>query len=135
MRIFFVSITVFAVAFLVFMSIYKFPTDTDAHNLESAGKNAYKMLGCILGIWLAYEIDVNYTHFNTKAVWWIQILKLVIGILPILAIKSGLKEPLYLLIGQNYVADGVRYFLLTTFAGCVWPLTFPLFNRLAKGKK
>ena len=135
MRIFFASITAFAVAFLVFMSVYKFPNDTDAHNLESAGKNAYKMLGCILGIWLTYEIDVNYSHFDTEAIWWVQILKLVIGILPILAIKSGLKEPLYLLIGENYIADGVRYFLLTAFAGCVWPLTFPLFNRLAKGKK
>ena len=135
MRIFFASITAFAVAFLLFMNFYNFPADTDAHNLESAGKNAYKMLGCILGIWLAYEIDINYTHFDTKAVWWVQVLKLVIGILPILSIKSGLKQPLYMLIGENYLADGIRYFLLTAFAGCVWPLTFPLFNRLAKGKK
>ena len=134
MRIFFASITAFAVAFIVFMSVYKFPADTDAHNLESAGANAYKMLGCILGIWLAYEIDTNFTHFDTKSAWWVQVLKLVIGLLPILAIKAGLKEPLYLLIGENYAADGIRYFLLTAFAGCVWPLTFPLFNRLAKCK-
>ncbi len=135
MRIFFASITAFAVAFLLFMTFYSFPADTDAHNLESAGKNAYKMLGCILGIWLTYEIDTNYTNFDTKSVWWVQVLKLVIGILPILSIKAGLKQPLYQLLGENYFADGLRYFLLTAFAGCIWPLTFPLFNRLAKGKR
>ena len=135
MRIFFASITAFSVIFLIFMSVYKFPADTDAHNLESAGKNAYKMLGCLLGIWLSYEVDTNYTHFNTKSVWWVQVLKLFLGLIPILAIKAGLKEPLYVIIGENYIADGIRYFLLTAFAGCIWPLTFPIFNRIAKGKK
>ena len=64
-----------------------------------------------------------------------QILKLVLGLLPVLAIKAGLKQPLYALIGNEYVADGIRYFLLTAFAGCVWPLTFRWWGKIGKIRK
>ena len=47
-------------------------------------------------------------------------------------IKAGLKAPLHAILGGHYVADGIRYFLMTAFAGCVWPLTFPLFGKLGK---
>lgn len=123
-----------AAAFLVFVNVYPFPADVDPHNLESGVKNAYKITGCILGLWIAYEVDESYTHFDTKAVWWAQVLKLVLGLLPILAIKSGLKAPLYALFGGSLMADGVRYFLLTAFAGAVWPMTFRFFGGVKKKK-
>ena len=72
----------------------------------------------------------NYTHFETKAVWWAQILKLLVGLIPVLLIKTFLKTPLQSLVGDPYVADGIRYFLLTTFAGAVWPITFRFWNKL-----
>ena len=132
MRIFMGFTVALAVAFLLFVHLYPFPSDIDPHNFDSGMKNAYKMLGCLLGLWLAYEVDMSYTHFDTKAVWWIQIIKLILGLLPVLAIKSGLKEPLYALISNTYVADGLRYFLLTAFAGAVWPLTFKWWRKIGK---
>ena len=134
MRIFFASLTAVGGLFLAFVLLYPFPTDTDPVNLESGVKNAYKILACVLGLWLAYEVDEKWTKFETDAVWWAQLLKLLLGLLPILAIKSGLKAPLYALFGGNFLADGVRYFLLVVFAGCVWPLTFSFFARLGKKK-
>ena len=134
MRIFFASLTAVGGLFLAFVLLYPFPTDTDPVNLESGVKNAYKILACVLGLWLAYEVDEKWTRFETDAVWWAQVLKLLLGLLPILAIKSGLKAPLYALFGGNFLADGVRYFLLVVFAGCVWPLTFSFFARLGKKK-
>ncbi len=134
MRIFFAVMTAVGGLFLAFVLLYPFPADTDPVNLESGVKNAYKILACVLGLWLAYEVDEKWTRFETGAVWWAQILKLLLGLLPILAIKSGLKEPLYALFGGNFLADGVRYFLLVVFAGCVWPLTFSFFARLGKKK-
>ncbi len=132
MRIFFGAMIIFNIVYLLFVSLYKFPADTDLNNLEHGITNGYKMLGCILGLWISYEVDINYSKFDTKAVWWVQILKLAIGIIPILAIKSGLKEPLRMLIQNNFVADGIRYLLLTAFAGAIWPLTFKYFSKLKK---
>lgn len=132
MRIFMGCTVGLAIAFLLFVHLYSFPADIDPHNFDSGMKNAYKMLGCLLGLWLSYEVDMGYTHFYTKAVWWVQIAKLLIGLLPVLAIKSGLKEPLYLLISNTYVADGIRYFLLTAFAGAIWPMTFKWWKKLGQ---
>ena len=132
MRLFMTGAVVLSIAFLFFVNLYSFPSDIDAHNLQSGTKNAYKMLGCLLGLWLSYEVDSAYIHFDTQAVWWAQIIKLLLGLLPVIAIKAGLKEQLYALISSPYVADCVRYFLLTSFAGCVWPTTFQFWSKLGR---
>ena len=128
------AMTALALAYLAFVSLYAFPSDVDAANLASGTKNAYTMLGCTLGLWLTYEADSRYTHFNTQAVWWAQSLKLVPGLLILLAIKAGLKAPLYALLNGSYLADAIRYFLMVAFAGCVWPLTFRFFGKLGQKK-
>lgn len=132
MRIFLTTMTTLAFLFLLFVLHYQFPADIDVNNYEHGVKNAYKILGCILGLFLSYEIDLRFTNFETKASWWIQALKLIPGFLIILGIKAGAKEPLYALLGENYLADGIRYFFITAFAGTVWPMTFKWFARFDK---
>lgn len=134
MRILFASMLVLSAAFLAFVLLFKFPADADGENIAHGISNAYKIAGCVLGLWLAYELDERFIHFETTAVWWVQIIKLAAGLIPLLAIKSGLKAPLLALCGGNDIANGLRYFLITAFAGCVWPLTFKLFNRLSSKK-
>ena len=135
MRILFVVMTVLSAAFLAFVHVYVFPADVDAENLSHGTETAYKMLGVILGLWLSFEIDNKYVNFKTDAKWWVQILKLIVGVLPILAIKSGLKIPLYSILGNDLLADGIRYFLIAIFAGFIWPMTFKFWNRLSNIKK
>ena len=130
MRILMACILSLTVGYLLFVHLFPFPADVDADNLQHGIENAYKMLACLAALWLSYEVDIRWSRFETKAVWWVQLLKLVVGLLPVLAIKAGLKQPLYALIGNEYVADGIRYFLLTAFAGCVWPLTFRWWSKL-----
>ena len=130
MRIFMGCMTAMALLFLGYVLVYPFPADTDLYNLEHGIKNAYKIGGCILGLWVAYEVDERYTHFETKAVWWVQIWKLAAGLLILLGIKAGFKPILNALCGGNYVADGIRYFLIVIFAGCLWPMTFKGFAKL-----
>lgn len=125
-------LSILSLAFLFFAYLWPFPGDIDQHNLESGMKNAWKILGCLEGLWIAYEMDQRYLHFDTKAVWWAQILKLILGLIPLLLIKSLLKEPFYALFDGSFVADGVRYLLMVIFAGCIWPLTFPWFAKLGK---
>ncbi len=132
MRILFGVMLLCCVAHLGFVSFYQFPADIDAENLSHGISNGYKMLGCVLGIILAFEVDTRVTKFDTKAVWWAQLLKLGLGLIPILLIKGVLKAPLLALFNGHDIAGAVRYFLLTAFAGAVWPMTFKWFAKLGK---
>lgn len=134
MRILFAAMIIMAVLMVIFVSLYPFPADIDIENLAHGTKNAYKMLGCTLGIFIAYEIDVRYINFDTKATLPAQVLKLIIGLIPLLLIKEGMRAPLALIFGESYLADGVRYLLIVLFAGCVWPLTFKKFSTLFVSK-
>ena len=130
MRIFFLILSVLSGLFVIYALFFPFPADIDPHNLESGIENGYKILGCTVGLWVAYEADVRFIRFDTKAVWWSQILKLILGLILLLTIKSGMKSPLYALCNGNYLADGIRYFLMVLFIGCIWPLTFKFWGRL-----
>lgn len=117
--------------FLAFVSLYPFPADTDAVNLAFGVKNAHVMLGCMLGLWLSYEADLR-AGFDTRATLAGQALKLGLGLVLLLAIKSAGKAVLYPLLGAGGFADGLRYFLMVVFAGCLWPRTFPFWSRVGK---
>ena len=122
-------------AFVVFVEAYGFSADTDAENLASGIGNAWKMLGAVAGMTLAWLLDRRYIHFETQAVWWVQVIKVAVGMALLLAIKSGLKAPLLALLGHEGLAGGVRYFLLGLVAGAVWPLVFRPMSKWGKGKK
>lgn len=122
-------------AFVVFVEAYGFSADTDAENLASGIGNAWKMLGAVAGMTLAWLLDRRYIHFETQAVWWVQVIKVAVGMALLLAIKSGLKAPLLALLGHEGLAGGVRYFLLVLTAGAVWPMTFRPTSKWGKGKK
>ena len=122
-------------AFVVFVETCGFPADMDAENLASGIGNAWKMLGAVAGMTLAWLLDRRYIHFETQAVWWVQVIKVVVGMALLLAIKSGLKAPLLALLGHEGLAGGVRYFLLVLVAGAVWPLVFRPMSQWGKGKK
>ncbi|MBR6573972.1 MAG: phosphatase PAP2 family protein [Clostridia bacterium] len=134
MRLLLLCMVAASVGLLLFVTQYPFPADVDVANLEHGAKNAWKMLGCMLGVWLTYECDLRWTKFDTKAPLAGQILKLVLGFAILLAIKSGMKAPLHALFANDYLADGLRYFLMVAFAGCLWPLTFPTWAKIGKKK-
>lgn len=120
------------VGYVLFVEFYPFPADIDINNYESGLKNGYKMLGCFAALWLSYEVDVRWTHFDTKATPLAQVLKVILGLVGVLLIKTFAKAPLYALFDGALIADGIRYFLLAAFAGAIWPLTFPLFAKIKK---
>lgn len=123
-----------SVAYTLFTEFFPFPADTDPVNLASARKNAYTLLGALLGVALVYFVDCRKLHFDTKAVWWAQIFKTLLGLAVVLGVKAGLKAPLDALFGGHLAARAVRYFLVVAVAGIVWPMSFPFFGRLG-GKK
>ncbi len=123
-----------AFGLLLFVTKYPFPADVDEHNLESGIKNGYTMIGCIAGITLVYPLEKKYIRFETKAIWWAQILKVVLGLVVVLAVKEGLRAPLDAIFAGHMVSRAVRYFLIVAVAGGAWPLTFRRFAKMGEKK-
>lgn len=124
-----VLMTAMAVSYLCFVELYPFPADIDPERLLSGVNSGYTMIGCLVGLLVVYIVDEKWLHFPVKGVWWVQILKVLIGLLLVLAIKSGMKTPLNALFGE-YIGRAVRYFLMVVMAGIVWPLSFKVFAKI-----
>lgn len=125
------GMTVLAAAYLCFVEFYPFPADVDAHNLHSGMKNAYTLAGSLIGFLIVYYVDEKWLKFPVKAVWWVQIIKAVVGLALVLAVKEGLSSPLKNLLGE-FPGRMVRYFLIVIVAGILWPLSFRLFTKIGK---
>ena len=121
-----------SLAYLVFVQVYPFPADVDADNLAHAVENAWKLTGAIGGMLIAWWVDWKFIRFDTKAVWWAQLIKIVLGLAVVVGIKAGLKAPLIALIGNAGIANAVRYGLMVIFAGALWPLTFKFWGKCGK---
>ena len=121
--------------FLAYLELFPFPADLDGDNYASAIKNAYTFLGCFAGVLVVYAVDETRLHFTTKAVWWAQILKAVLGLAVVLLVKEGLRSPLEAIIGNIMIARAVRYFLIVVAAGILWPLTFRWFSKFGAKKE
>jgi membrane-associated phospholipid phosphatase len=120
-----------ALLFFVFVLFVLDPQNLDAHNYASGVKNAYTLMGSIFGMLVVYFVDEKWFHFEVKAVWWAQILKVVGGLALVLLLKEGLRAPLSTLLGE-YPGRAVRYFLMVLAAGILWPQTFRWFASLGK---
>ena len=101
---------------------------------EAGVHTAYTMFGTVLALALCRLVDAKFLHFETKAVWWAQIIKCVIGFALLMAIKVLLKQPLLALFHGSEIATAVRYFLMVAVGGILWPLTFRFWSRLGKQK-
>ena len=109
------------------------PAGSEDHaSIMNGQKNAYSLLGALLGFLIVYFVDEKKLHFDVRAPFFGQVCKLLLGLALTLGIKSGLKPLLRLVFGGSQAESAVRYFLLVLFAGIVWPLTFPFFARLGK---
>ena len=128
------SLTAIMLAYLCFIHFRSFPEEVfhvdNVHNYTSAVKNAYTLTGCMLGFLVVYTLDLRFIKFETEAVWWVQIIKAVGGLLLVLAVKELLKIPLNAILPENTWARLVRYFTIALVGGALWPMTFKYFSKL-----
>lgn len=127
------------VAQLAYLSFWSFPPSVyepeNIHNLLSAKENACSLLGCMLGFLVIYPLDYYKIRFSTKGVWWVQILKTVVGLCLVLAVKELTKSPLVWLCGGYALpARVIRYFLIAFVGGGLWPMTFGWWQKLGQKK-
>ena len=131
MKILIAVMLAMAVGMLVYVEWNPAGFAADDVNYLSGLKNAYTMLGCLIGVSVVYLVDYRYLKFQTDAIWWVQIIKAVLGLGVVLAVKEGLRAPLETLM-PVYPARAVRYFLIVIAAGIVWPATFKWFGKIGK---
>jgi len=123
-------------AFWAYLTIAGAPCaveDVNYDNYLNAVENAKKMTGATLGLLPVIYFDEKYFRFDTHAVWWAQVLKLVLGLGLVVGIKSGLKPLLNAVIPD--MADVVRYFVVVLTVGIVWPLSFRFWKHLGRNKE
>lgn len=126
------------IAYLCFVLFFPFSSEVYAadavHNLESARKNGFTLLGCAVGLVVVYTADLKWIKFETKAVWWAQILKVLGGLILVLLAKELLRAPLDALFDGHLIARSVRYFIMVIVGGALWPMSFRFFAKLGKNK-
>ena len=86
--------------------------------LEDCVKAAAAGVGFAVG----YFVERKWVKFNVQSVWWMQIVKVVVGLVGVVAIKSAIK-----MIGESMAVDALRYFLLIVWILAIWPMIFKAF--------
>lgn len=126
-------------AYLAYVCFYPFPREVflpeNIENLNSAQKNAFTLLGCLLGLITVYFADSKFIKFETKAVWWAQIIKVIVGLGLVIAAKELLRAPLEAIIPHVLTARLVRYYIMVIIGGVLWPMSFKFFSRLGRKKE
>ena len=94
-------------------------------------KGAYMLFGTTFGLLAGGYIEKRFINFDPKSKWWVQIIKVVVGLALVLALRVGLKKLLGL-ISSDSSMDAIRYFAMSFFALGVYPLFFNLFRKRDK---
>ena len=104
----------------------------DAENWSEAVKNLNLCFGCMLAAAVGEPLERNKIQFETKAVWWAQILKVVLGFAIVMGLRAALKPVMTALFGTLGIANAIRYFVIAIFALDIWPMTFRWFAKLGQ---
>ena len=127
--------TLVAIAYLCYLNLWKFPEEVRSNaNYTEGLANGWKLFGALVGLIVAYTVDEHKIHFSEQAPLLGQICKVVLGLVLIVGIKSGLKA-LFGLFSDGAFWDAARYFVIVVFAGVVWPLSFPLWQKVGRKAK
>jgi undecaprenyl-diphosphatase len=127
-----VILAVLSLAYALFVTLHRFPADTDADNLASAVKTGWTMVGTGLGMVASLHLERRYVNFDCKACWWAQLIKVVGGLALILAVRAGLKPVLAAVFGGAQFQHAIRYFCMVIVGAVLWPMTFRWFASLGK---
>lgn len=86
-------------------------------------KDASVLFGTAFGLFAGSIVERRFIDFDTKARWWVQIIKVVLGLAIVLGLRMALK-PALALISDSPLMDGARYFLMSFVAIAVYPILF-----------
>ena len=123
------------VALILYIELAPMPANAIPQFSLDCYDSGYKMVGGAVGFAVVLWLERKYINFSVKAVWWAQLLKLVLGLGVVIAVRILLKTPLLALFGGHDVGNAVRYFLMVLVGGALWPMTFKFFGKLGQKKE
>ena len=115
----------------------------DAGNYASGIKNLWQLIGATLAVWLAFEADEGWLHYDTRALWWAQLLKIAGGCILVLGLQLGIQKVLGYSSKDLTLDNMTKMGFIACFANFIamgagtilWPITFKWFSKLGyKGK-
>lgn len=121
-----------AVSSLIFLIIVLGSDKTSEVYLDDV-KTAASIFGLACGACCGSWLEERYVKFEVEAVWWMQIIKVVLGLAIILGIKEALK-PLLGLISDSPLMSAPRYFVMILAAIAVYPIAFRVLNLIGRVK-
>jgi undecaprenyl-diphosphatase len=118
-----ISLAVFSAIILVYALILKNLPGADLTQFH----DCFKAAGAGIGFALGWYIEPLYINFDEKkGSLPIQVLKLLLGLIVAVILKSGLK----VVLGTGLTADAVRYFILVCWIMILYPMIIvKLFQR------
>lgn len=126
-----------AIAYVLYVELFPFPSEVDLVDLEygvskrtTALKNAYTLLGALIGMAVSLPIERKFIRFETKDKWYIQLFKVAFGLGIVLGVKELLEVALEPIFRGHQSIHAFRYFGVVMVAVCLYPLLFPLYRRL-----
>ncbi len=92
----------------------------DQSNLANGFKNIWQLVGANAAVWIAWEYDEAFLHFDTKAVWWVQLIKIAGGGILLLGVQTAIRK----LCGDNNASYCVANFAAVLAGAMFWPMSF-----------
>lgn len=120
--------------FVLYAEFAPLPKNAIAEFSAHGAKQAYTMFGSTVGLLTVCLIHKKAGGFSEKAVWWVQILKIIVGFGLVMLVRTGTKEALLALFHGHNIANAVRYFLMFLIGGALYPLTFRFLPAALQGK-
>lgn len=78
------------------------------------------VMGVLCGMLPGFVLEGKYVHFHAGGIWWKRVLRLIVGLIPLLALYLGLK----VVFPYTEVFRFLRYALVGLWAGVLGPWVF-----------
>ena len=128
-----------SLGYLAYVQFFPFPEEvrvidpiTKTSNWGDGLKNAWTLLGCVLGIIVSFTAD-RKTRFSEKAPLPGQLCKAVLGLAIVVGLRMALKA-LFAMISDDLFWNALRYFCMVVFSGAIWPRTFKFWAKVGAKK-
>lgn len=119
-------------SFLIYLKLTPAPED---ENYLEALKNCYTLLGSFLAFLVLYPFQVKFVPYKEQAPFLGQVLKVVLGFGIVMGVKFGLTPVTEHFFGTALWPRLIIYFLMVFIAGLLWPMTFPLWQKVGRKKE
>lgn len=116
------------------LSPAEFGAGEELANYTEGVKNGWTLTGALLGLLVTYLYDSRVQKFEEEAPFWGQVCKVVLGLACVMAVRLGLSLLFEAVFPGQLIWSMPRYFLMVIVAGCVWPKTFPFWQKLGAKK-